>query len=121
METLILNENFSSLVEALDFFTNNWIKNILIFDSQTTSLSEDIVTLTKKYDKNKFYIYKIPHSTASYVSYFDITPNYKHMFCVMSSDIDFENLRCFKKFINFFEKHKTDFICLDSYDIVEEL
>jgi hypothetical protein len=119
LETLILNENFSSLIQALEFINNNWIKNILIFDSQTTHSKQDIITLTKNYDKNKFYITKISHCSSSYVSYFDITPNYKHMFCVMSSDIDFENLRCFKKFINFFKEHKSDFICLDSYEIVE--
>ena len=118
LETLILNENFSSLIQALEFINNNWIKNILIFDSQTTHLNQDIITLTKNYDKNKFYITKISHCSSSYVSYFDITPNYIRMFCILS-DIDFENSRSYKKFIKYFKEHKCDFLCLDSYEIVE--
>jgi hypothetical protein len=118
LETLVLNENYSSLIEALKFITNSWIKNILVFDSQTTHTNEEIISLRKNYDENKFYITKISQGNSSYVSYFDITPNYIHMFCVMS-DIEFDDLRHCCKFKRYFEEYKCDFLCLDPYEIVE--
>jgi hypothetical protein len=121
LETLILNQNYTitTIFEPLEFITNSWIKNILIFDSQTSCLNDEFTRQKlSKYDINKFYYTPKNSPYSSYISFIDTSDKYIHIFCVLSG-CEYEDHVNYRKFRNKFDEGQKNFLKLDPYKIVE--